>query len=234
MRALIVGGSGGIGRSLVDRLSKRDDITEVMGTWYRHPPEPLKKVRWFPLDATSGENVEQLAAETGDLDLLINCIGLLHREDKGPEKTIVHADAEFFLDNIRVNTLPTLLLAKHFMKLLKKSERPVFAAVSARVGSIEENRLGGWYSYRASKAALNMVLKTLAVEWRVKVPNGCVAALHPGTSDTRLSKPFQRNVPPEKLFSTDRTAGQLLSVIDKLTPEKTGRFWSWDGTELPW
>ncbi|MDX1321189.1 MAG: SDR family NAD(P)-dependent oxidoreductase, partial [Oceanospirillum sp.] len=131
-------------------------------------------------------------------------------------------------------TLPTLLLAQHFSSALKKSTRGIFAAVSAKVGSIEDNRLGGWYSYRASKAALNMALKTLSIEWQRSHKQLCVAALHPGTTDTGLSEPFQKNVPEGKLFTPEQTGHYLLNVLEQLTPEQTGSFFSWNGETLPW
>jgi len=108
------------------------------------------------------------------------------------------------------------------------------AVISAKVGSIQDNRLGGWYSYRASKAALNMAIKTISLEWQYKVPNCCVAALHPGTTDTQLSAPFQANVAIKKLFSADQTAALLIDVIDNLNSKNSGRFWNWDGKEIPW
>jgi len=110
----------------------------------------------------------------------------------------------------------------------------VFATVSARVGSIEDNRLGGWFSYRASKAALNMCLKTLAIEWRRTLPNVAVAALHPGTTDTALSRPFQHNVPREQLFTPRQTANYLLNVLDGLEPAQSTQFLAFDGEWLPW
>ncbi len=113
-------------------------------------------------------------------------------------------------------------------------ERAVFASISARVGSIGDNRLGGWYAYRGAKAAQNMFTKTLSVEWARSRRNVTCVALHPGTTDTELSRPFQANVPPEKLFPPERTVRQLLGVIDGLVTGDTGRFLAWDGSEIPW
>jgi NAD(P)-dependent dehydrogenase (short-subunit alcohol dehydrogenase family) len=159
---------------------------------------------------------------------------MLHNDMHGPEKTIKRFDSDFFVENIRVNTLPTLLLAKHFDKHLKGMPNAVFATVSAKVGSIADNRLGGWVSYRASKAALNMALKTIAIEWRMRLPKVCVAAVHPGTTDTQLSKPFQAGVAEGKLFTPRYSAAKMIAVLESKTPEQSGRFWSWDGSEIAW
>jgi NAD(P)-dependent dehydrogenase (short-subunit alcohol dehydrogenase family) len=110
----------------------------------------------------------------------------------------------------------------------------LLATVSARVGSIEDNHLGGWYSYRISKAALNMALKTLSIEWQHSHPRGCVAALHPGTNDTALSKPFQANVAAKDLFDPAYTASMLVALLTGLKPVDSGRFWAWNGEILPW
>jgi len=130
--------------------------------------------------------------------------------------------------------LPSLLLAKHLHSKFRHGRPGVFATVSAKVGSIEDNRLGGWFSYRASKAALNMCLKTLAIEWRRSLPNVAVAALHPGTTDTALSVPFQHNVPPEQLFTPRQSVDYLVEVLDGLKPAQSGQFLAFDGEELPW
>ena len=111
---------------------------------------------------------------------------------------------------------------------------PKLAAVSARVGSIEDNRLGGWYSYRMSKAALNMALKTLSIEWKHSHAKGCVAALHPGTNDSPLSKPFQANVAAQNLFDPACTATCFVTLLTRLQPADSGKFWAWDGSQLPW
>ena len=170
----------------------------------------------------------------GELDWLINCVGVLRIGDRGPEKTIGQLEPEHFMRSVEVNCLPTLLLGRHAADALKGSERGVFAAVSARVGSIADNGLGGWYSYRASKAALNMSLKCLAIEWGRTRKNIRVAALHPGTTDTRLSRPFQSNVPEGKLFTPAFTAERLLERVDSLHDGPSGRFLAWDGEEIPW
>lgn len=236
MKALIVGGSGGIGLALTQQLLQREGVEHVHASWRTGAQPELRHPRltWLKLDASDEAAVAALAEHLPSLDLLVNAAGMLHSATRGPEKTVKAIDTEFFLDSMRCNVLPSLLLARHLAPRLRHGRPAVFAALSARVGSIADNRLGGWYSYRASKAALNMALKTLALEWRVRLPNCTVAALHPGTVDTPLSRPFQANVPVEKLFTPEYAARCLLGVIDRLTPEQSGRFWSWDGSEIPW
>lgn len=235
MKVVVTGGSGGIGGAFVEALARRADVEHVIATWNRHAPAAKHpNVTWQQLDLTDESAVQAWAEQTGDVDWLINAAGMLHNSARGPEKSIRHIDPDFFMENMRTNALPTLLLAKHLHGRFRHGRPAVFATVSAKVGSIEDNRLGGWVSYRASKAALNMCLKTLAIEWQRTLPNVAVVALHPGTTDTALSKPFQNNVPTGQLFAPARTAGYLLDVLDGLTPAQSGQFLAFDGERLPW
>lgn len=235
MQILVIGGNGGIGFALINAILARFPEAQVTGTYRHHQPNFYHpRFHWERLDITLESEIIALAAQFDRLDWLINAAGILHNEQSQPEKSIAVFEEDWFLETLRINTMSSLLLGKHFQGALKKSELGIFAAISARVGSINDNQLGGWYSYRISKAALNMALKTLSIEWRRKVPECCVALLHPGTTDSALSEPFQKNVPEGKLFSADKTAGLLLGVLDKLSPEQTGRFWAYDGEEIPW
>ncbi|MBN2872136.1 MAG: SDR family NAD(P)-dependent oxidoreductase [Halothiobacillaceae bacterium] len=231
---LVVGGQGGIGRALVEALRHDEAVDAVHATWHHQAPAPLDGVTWWQVDVTDEASIQSLAEGIETLDWLINAVGWLHGHGAGPEKHSREISRDQFLRAMEVNALPSLLLAKHFRPHLKRSSAGVFAVISARLGSIGENRIGGWYSYRASKAALNMALRTLAVEWRRELPSAAVAALHPGTTDTPLSKPFQARVPAGQLFSPETTAAYLLDVIAQLAPEHSGRFWSFDGDSLPW
>lgn len=230
MNVIIIGASGGIGRALFNIIKDAYPDANVAGTYYSKDPG-IKQVT--QLDASNDEAVARYAEQFDKVDWMINCAGFLHGEQT-PEKSVRHITSEFFLDNIKRNTLPTLLLARYFQKALRQSDAGIFAAVSARVGSISDNQLGGWYSYRSSKAALNMFLKGLAIEWQRALPRCSVAALHPGTTDTALSEPFQKNVPENKLFSPEQSAGYLLQVIQQLEPNNSGRFWAFDGKEILW
>ncbi len=180
------------------------------------------------------QDAEQPAEQPAELAYVINCIGILHQGDLQPEKSLRQINADNLLTYFQVNSIASILLAKHLTPLIKNSSRTIFATLSAKVGSISDNQLGGWYGYRASKTALNMFMKTIALEYRRTCKSTIVAVLHPGTTDTQLSQPFQRNVPPEKLFSIDRTVDQLFNVMKALTLNDSGEFFSWDGTRLPW
>ena len=143
-----------------------------------------------------------------------------------------HLDLEVMRRVFDVNTFGVGLLGKHFLPLFDRQSRGIFASLSARVGSIGDNRLGGWYSYRASKAAQNMIIKTLAIEASMKRRQLICVALHPGTVDTDLSKPFTGRLSPEKLFSQSTACQHLCTVLEGLTPQDTGRFIAWDGQEI--
>lgn len=238
MNILIVGGSGGIGTALIELILERhkdDTQLQLFCTYFtREPSIHHSQVSWFRVDCSSESSIVDLAKHIPKLDWLINTVGVLSTEQASPEKTIKSFDLEHFYQSVATNTLPTLLLAKHFSHHFKADVNTIFATISARVGSIADNHLGGWYSYRSSKAALNMALKTLSIEWGRNQKNLCVAALHPGTVNTRLSQPFQSRVPEKKLFTPSQSANYLLDIIEQLTPDKTGQFWAWDGQQIPW
>lgn len=240
LHILVVGGSGGIGfavvKHLLSELSRFDFLdVHVDATYHSQQPElENSRLNWHKVDATNEADIEQLSKQFEKLDWLINCVGMLHTSELGPEKNLSSIDPEFFLKNISVNTLPSLLLAKHFTPILRTSDNPKFAVVSAKVGSISDNRLGGWYSYRSSKAALNMFIKTMSIEWQRTIKKGTVLALHPGTTDTALSKPFQTTVPEGKLFESSYVAHQLVDIIRTATPDNSGHFYAYDGEQLSW
>lgn len=235
MEVLIVGGSGGIGKAMVKQIQETYPNTTVHATYKHHLPQDMQeKIQWHALDVTNAAEIKQLSEQLTKLDWVINCVGILHTQDNGPEKSLQSLDADFFQHNLNLNTLPSVMLAKHFEPVLKRSVSARFAVISAKVGSITDNRLGGWYSYRASKAALNMFLKTLSIEWQRTMKHCVVLSLHPGTTDTPLSKPFQQSVPKDKLFTPQYVAQCLVSIIANATPAQTGRFLAYDGAELPW
>ena len=244
--ALVVGASQGIGLEFVRQLLRAPRVVQLFATYRQEKTaadllalaEQYSHLHCIQMDLTDeaqiAAGIASISAIAPNLHLAINCVGLLHNETQQPEKAIRQLDADNLINYFKVNSIGPALLAKHLLALLKHSEPSLLATISAKIGSIGDNRIGGWYGYRASKAALNMFLKTAAIEYSRRSPNTTIVMLHPGTTDTRLSKPFQRGVPPEKLFSTERTVSQLLDVMSKATIEDSGAFFSWDGSRLPW
>jgi NAD(P)-dependent dehydrogenase (short-subunit alcohol dehydrogenase family) len=242
--ALIVGGGRGIGLGFVRQLLTRGEIDRVYATYRRveSATELLaiddSRLCCLQMDLTDEAQiavvVRQIQAETTALHYVVNCVGVLHEGEMQPEKSLRHINSEQLLRYFQVNSIGAILLFKQVQPLIKHPDRSILATISAKVGSIGDNHSGGWYGYRASKAALNMLIRTTAIEYKRTCPQAILVALHPGTTDTQLSLPFQRNVPPEKLFSVDRTVGQLLTVIDGLAASDSGEFFSWDGSRLPW
>ncbi len=238
--ALIQGASRGIGAGLVRMLLERGQSVvatsrtpDALGDLQREHGDRLLRLR---IDVEDEPSIEAAAAEVGSvhprLGLLMNVAGLLHDAERGPERRTRDLDPVWLHRTYAVNAVGPLLVAKHFAPLLQHVERAVLANVSARVGSIQDDRAGGWYGYRASKAAQNMFTKNLSIELTRRHGELVVLALHPGTVDTGLSKPFQRGV--KTLFSVERAAGQLLGLVDSATPDDNGRFIAWDGTAIPW
>jgi len=247
INVLIAGASGGIGLAFTRQLLTENKVNRVFATHRGLSPtaelvalkeQYSEKLDNLSLDITEESQVAAIAQRIGEqverLHLVVNCVGILHDGDFQPEKSLRHIQADNLLRYFQVNSIGAILLVKYLILLLKHSERSVMATISAIVGSMGDNQVGGWYGYRASKAALNMLLRTAAIEYKRTSPRTIVVMLHPGTTNTQLSKPFQRNVPPEKLFSCDRTVTQLLAVVDQLTEKDSGEFFSWDGSRLPW
>lgn len=246
-QALVVGANGGIGLGVVRQLLSDSHIARIYGTYHR--PEAATellaiaadtpdRLTALPLDVTDEAQVaqtcQQVQSEVGHLHLVMNTVGLLHAGELQPEKSLSQINPEHLLRYFQVNSMAGVLLAKHLLPVLRHRDRSILATISAKIGSIGDNQLGGWYGYRASKAALNMFLRTAAIEYKRKSPHTIIVALHPGTTDTPLSQPFQRHVPPDKLFSVDRTVRQLLTVLANLEETDSGEFFSWDGSRLPW
>ena len=240
--ALIVGASQGIGLEFVHQLLQTNSIERIYATYRTRNSALLEiadpRLHCLPMDITEESQIAALVQEiqikTAALHYVINCVGVLHEGAMQPEKSLRQLNAEQLLHYFQVNSIGAVLLAKHVQPLLKHSDRAILATISAKIGSIGDNYLGGWYGYRASKAALNMFMRTTAIEYKRTCPRAIIVTLHPGTTDTRLSRPFQRNVPPEKLFPVERTVQQLLTVLDQLQDSDSGEFFSWDGSRLPW
>lgn len=244
--SLVQGASRGIGLEMVRQLLSREPASHVIATC-RNPDdapdlarlrmEHSERLRVLRLDVSEERSIEsaaqRLAEDTEELSMLVNVAGVLHGPTFGPEKKLGHVDADALRRVFEVNAFGPLLVAKHFFEFLRHERRSVFASLSARIGSISDNRLGGWYAYRGSKAAQNMFTKTLSIELGRVCPNAVVIGLHPGTVSTDLSKPFQRGVSEDKLFTPSRSVESLLNVIDSVTPEHTGKVFDFRGDEIP-
>ncbi len=235
LRCAVFGASGGIGAALANALAARAAVAQVHAGSRSGTALPSHRIHPFAFDLTDEPSIAAAcAAIGGPLDLVIVATGRLTRGDgTGPEKSSRALDASGMAELFAVNTIGPALIAKHTLPLLRRDGRAVFAALSARVGSISDNRLGGWHAYRASKAALNMLVKNLALELARTHPQALAVTLHPGTVNTPLSAPFQRGVAPEKLFTPEMSAAALLGVLDGLTPEHSGGLFAWDGLQVP-
>ena len=244
MNILIQGGGRGIGAALARRaLAESTDRLFISARDPERSPAYADlasdaRVTFLQLDVTDDTSICKVATAIKDtvpkLDRVICTSGILREGNISPEKRITDIDAEALVTLYRVNALGPVLLARELWPLLKGDHALQFSAISARVGSVSDNRLGGWYGYRASKAALNQLMRTLSIELARANPNACVATLHPGTVDTDLSKPFQGNVPADKLFTADDAAARLWRVLDGLTPADTGTLFAYDGSVIPY
>jgi NAD(P)-dependent dehydrogenase (short-subunit alcohol dehydrogenase family) len=227
--ALVVG-PGGIGKALLEALPERAPHLRLWSAG-RHEGDLL-------VDLEDPASLERLGQEVvqhlSPLRLVICAAGLLHGEGLQPEKRLSQVEAPALQRSFAVNAWGPLLLAKAVEGALPRQEPSHLASLSARVGSIGDNRLGGWYAYRGAKAAQNQLLRTLALEWRRRLPLACVTLLHPGTTATALSAPFRSSVPEDRLFSANQAAQLLLTVLERQTPETSGAFLAWDGQPIPW
>lgn len=234
--AVVVGAGGGIGAAFVRALAA--------GRWTAGPVVALSRgggaVDGAPgviagrIDVTSDDMVAAAAATLPcPPRLVIVATGVLHGPGFAPERALRQIDAAAMVQVLAVNAIGPALVARHFLPLMPRAGRSVFAALSARVGSISDNRLGGWMSYRASKAALNQLIRCFAIELARTHREAVVVGLHPGTVDTGLSRPFQANVPEGKLFGPDYSAGALLEVLARLTPAESGGCFDWAGERVP-
>lgn len=222
-RAAVIGATGGIGAAVADALAADGAFADVLR---------FSRSAAAAIDVTDEASVAAAAERAGPLDLVVVAVGLLHDGAAfQPEKDLRALDADRLARSFLVNAIGPALVAKHFLPLLPRRGRGVFACLSARVGSISDNQAGGWYGYRASKAALNMLLKNAALETARKRPDHVILALQPGTVDTPLSKPFQGAA--KRLMTPRDSAVALLGVIDRATPDWSGGLFDWRGERIP-
>ena len=233
--AVVWGASGGIGRAVVEALKASGEYAVIHAGSRTLVASVSDVVQPFTFDLSDENSIAAAAAvmaASGPVDLTMVATGILHDAAHQPERSFATLTADAMIALYRVNTVGPALIAKHMIQALPKDRQSVFAALSARVGSIGDNRLGGWHSYRASKAALNMIIANLAIELRRSRPHAIAIGLHPGTVDTSLSAPFQKAVADGKLFSPSGSARHLLSVIDSLTDTASGTVMAWDGQRI--
>ncbi len=238
LRAAVIGAGGGLGGAFVRTLGADAAVGRIEAFARNAAPAATGKVVSHQLDLDDDASLDAAAAVLGDgpsLDLVVVATGMLHDQGRGlaPEKSWRQLDRSALLRSFEVNAVGPALLAGRLLPLLRRDHKAAFAVLSARVGSIEDNRLGGWYAYRAAKAALNQLVRTLAVELARRAPEALCVGLHPGTVDTSLSKPFQGGVPHGSLVPPDDAARRLLGVLDGLGPGDTGRLFAWDGARVP-
>lgn len=243
---LICGASRGIGLALCAALLARDDVAQVWAVSRNAATSPAlatlaeqygQRLKRVDCDARDEQSLEALVSQTlagcEHLHLVISALGILHQDGAKPEKGLAQLTFASLQASFVTNTFAPILLLKHLLPLLRK-QPSTFAALSARVGSIGDNRLGGWYSYRASKAALNQLLHTASIELKRLNPASTVLAIHPGTTDTELSRPFQANVPHGQLFEPAFSADRIIEVVGAHGPADSGTFWAWDDKPIVW
>jgi len=238
--SIIIGASGGIGQATL-QYCLRHKVSDSVVAISRQPSNPVAQHQslestWLQADTTQ-DSIKAAVDHIKQIGLpseIFICTGFLHDEKDMPEKRIENFNDDLWLKTAQANTVLPLLWLKHLMPLLIKTDVCKISVLSARVGSIDDNSLGGWYSYRASKSALNMLLKTAAIEFSRRAKGVKLISFHPGTTDTGLSKPFQKNVPSNKLFNADFVAQRLVDITRKTNLDNKLSFIDWDNKPIKW
>ena len=232
----IIGSSGAIGNAVAEILLDDDGVEAIYRFSRNDSNENSDRVKNLFLDIEDEESIKDCIKNLSKnikFDLVFVATGILHNDnDIFPEKSIRDISQSKLEKVLLVNTIGPALVGKYFIPYLRKDSKSIFAFLSARVGSISDNKLGGWYSYRASKTALNQIIKNFSIEVRRSNPNAIFIGLQPGTVKSFLSKPFEKNVRPENLFTPEYSATKMLEVIDNLSLEDTGKVYAWDGEEI--
>ena len=230
--ALVVG-AGGIGRQIAEDLASKENNLEVILCGRKN----VFKNFW-ELDIENENSLKDLKDKLSksklNLRLVLNATGRLHSEKLNPEKRLQHINKENLIESFSINAFAPILLAKTIEEFINKELEFNFASISARVGSITDNKTGGWYAYRAAKSAQNQLFKSLSIEWARKYPKAIITLLHPGTVNTNLSKPFHKFVPKDKLFSPQKASSYLIDILRHQKLTDSGKFIAWDGKEIPW
>lgn len=242
LTAVVIGANRGIGLALTQALLANRQLVRIYAS-YRQADSAaallaIRDTRLLPckLDVCATADIQQLAEQikrnADQPDFVMHCAGILHEAGVTPEKALGQCDKDAISRVFEVNSIGPLMLAKCIIPLMPRRHRAHFTVLSAMVGSISDNRLGGWYAYRASKAALNQFMRTLSIECRRSHPGLCITAIHPGTTDTALSRPFQSNVQADKLYTPAQSAARILDVVFGSTAEQSGQFVNWDGKAI--
>ena len=230
--ALVVG-AGGIGKQIAEDLASKENNLEVILCGRKN----VFKNFW-ELDIENENSLkdfkDKLNKSKLNLRFVLNATGRLHSEKLNPEKRLQHINKENLIESFSINAFAPILLAKTIEEFINKELEFNFASISARVGSITDNKTGGWYAYRAAKSAQNQLFKSLSIEWARKYPKAIITLLHPGTVNTNLSKPFHKFVPKDKLFSPQKTSNYMIDILRNQKPTDSGKFIAWDGKEIPW
>ncbi|MCA6062879.1 SDR family NAD(P)-dependent oxidoreductase [Thalassolituus marinus] len=228
-RVLVAGSGGGIGEALVHGLRQAGYSVFTLS----RTGTPSSEHCVADLSSAAAVNSIRTFLASVQPDVVFCCAGVLHDGQHGPEKNVGSISDDWLLHSMRVNVLPHVHLAQALAPLLNRSASVKWISLSAMVGSISDNRLGGWYSYRMSKAALNMFIRNLAIEWERKAPASVVVAQHPGTTDSALSQPFQAGIADGRLYTVAQTASRLIAVMQALSPQQHGKLLHWDGSVIP-
>lgn len=230
----IIGSSGAIGRAFLDAYIADKEISNIYSISRTEVESNDERIIHINIDVTDEVSVKAAASKIGEnrLDKLIVATGILHTELFGPEKSIKDIKIENFVKIFSVNAFGPALIGKYFLPLMKKDKKSIAAFLSARVGSISENKLGGWYAYRASKSALNQIIKNFSIEAKRTNPTGIIIGLQPGTVKSKLSEPFQKNVKKGKLLLPKDSVKSLIRVIESVMQNDSGKIFDWKGEEI--
>ncbi|TWX69977.1 SDR family NAD(P)-dependent oxidoreductase [Colwellia sp. C1TZA3] len=244
-QTLIIGANSDIGKAIAAQIQASENTGLILISRDLTPPNSVPSdliaanVTKISVKDYQAESIDQAVAELAQhkhapITRVFVCNGILHNDHIKPEKRLEDFDSQAFMEIMTSNSLTPMLWIQKLTPLLTGKSPCKFVLFSARVGSISENRLGGWYSYRASKAALNMIVKTASIELARRAKNIKLIAFHPGTTDTPLSKPFQKNVPANKLFSPEFVAKQLLDIVENTPLDQTASYLDWQGEAINW
>ena len=238
--ALVLGASGGLAQALIAQFLADQHIETVIAVSSKPAPDSVQAesgLLWIQTEYAEpamAEVVEQLKDYSGSISRVCICHGLLHTDSLWPEKRLEDIKPEALHEIFQANAVVPALWLKLLHRVLKAKQPTIVAALSARVGSISDNRLGGWYAYRSSKSALNMLLKNIAIEYARRVKNVKLISFHPGTTDTDLSKPFQAAVPEGKLFTPEFVAERLIGIMDNAVVDGQLSYLDWDNKTIPY